>query len=175
MRRLRNSPCQVVCAASAAWASGRRSAKLASAGSSARRRPRTSSAPYWVMLVKAGLTYSSRPSRSSSRKALELCSTARWNRCRVLETLRRSWFISTWAYWSASSPAKAISSLCHWRGAPTCSRQSTPTTSPPTRMLASSREPTPSGRRNWLASSRVRGSCMTLWASMARPLLSASR
>jgi hypothetical protein len=70
---------------------------------------------YWVIAVKLGLTYSTTPSRLTSRKALALCSTARWNRCRALVAVRRLWLLITWANWSASSPAKAISSDCQAR------------------------------------------------------------
>ncbi|MNI65185.1 hypothetical protein D3C73_1206740 [compost metagenome] len=127
-----------------------------------------------MIAVKLGLTYSTTPSQLTSRKALALCSTARWNRCRALVAVRRLWLLMTWANWSASSPAKAISSDCQARVAPICSRHKTPTTWPSTRMLASSIALTSRGRR-LSAISRVRGSCMALWASMARPVCRASR
>src|SRR3546814_7742783 len=88
----------------------------------------TSSVEYWGMAVKLGLTYSTTPSQLTSRNALALCSTARWNRCRALVAVRRLWLLMTWANWSASSPAKAISSECQARVTPICSRHSTPTT-----------------------------------------------
>ncbi|MNH22861.1 hypothetical protein D3C79_827330 [compost metagenome] len=149
------------------------SLRFSNAGSSARWRPWTSSVLYWVIAVKLGLTYSTTPSRLTSRNALALCSTARWNRCRALVAARRLWLVMTWANWSANSPAKAISSDCQALGWPVCSRHNTPTTWPSTRMLASSMALL-SGYRV-CANSRVRGSCRALWASMARLACSASR
>ncbi|MNC24882.1 hypothetical protein D3C75_729520 [compost metagenome] len=173
MRRLLNSPCQLLPMARLDGESNSSSLRFSSAGSSPRWRPCTSSVLYWVMAVKLGLTYSTTPSRLTSRKALALCSTARWNRCRALAAVRRLWLVMTWANWSASSPAKAISSDCQARVWPVCSRHSTPTTWPSTRMLASSMALF-SGHM-LCARARVRGSWPALWASMARLACSASR
>ncbi|MNN45352.1 hypothetical protein D3C81_1596820 [compost metagenome] len=155
-------------------ASNSSSLKFSSAGSSDKRWPWTSSVLYWVMAVKLGLTYSTTPSRLTSKKALALCSTARWNRCRALVAVRRLWLLMTWANWSASSPAKAISSVCQARAEPVCSRHNTPTTWPSMRILASSMALMSRGRR-LSAISRVRGSWVALWASMARLVCRASR
>ncbi|MNR18695.1 hypothetical protein D3C85_1354360 [compost metagenome] len=174
MRRLLNSPCQLLLLARAEGASNSSSLRFSRAGSSESRWPWTSSGLYWVMAVKLGLTYSTTPSRLTSKKALALCSTARWNKCRALVAVRRLWLLMTWANWSASSPANAISSVCHARLLPVCSRHSTPTTWPSMRMLASSMALTSRGLR-LSAISRVRGSRMALLASIARLVCRASR
>src|SRR5690606_40738609 len=83
LRRLWNSPCQLLCCARVEEVSNSSSLRFSSAVSSARGCPRTSSAEYWVIEVKLGLTYSTIPSRSTRMKALALCSTARRNRCRL--------------------------------------------------------------------------------------------